>query len=325
MLSTLSKSPCRGVTVTQGRGFDWAVLCEASCCHGGWPGMGFPIRDDAMPVGARLPLALPLLLAGLALSGCLSSGDANEAPRGSGGPGGADDAAPLMATDCRITLHVWLLPLDEMAGQTPPEFPPTAYRGEAPADTPLGRLVFYLYDCADPASAAGRSTLGLLAARVDAPPEVAPPSNGTWATMYVLHAWAGGAPTEVLDAAGIAATPAVASVDLRFAAPDVLSATMVLDVEGAEAFRAEMAGLPGQVEAFARPERYYVLGEGGNGDVRWVDVDFDTTLYESEGRVEYAGGTPWAEAVGLRAFDAAIDHHAMTGGYRLTGGNGTLA
>lgn len=238
-------------------------------------------------------------------------------------PGAGPEAPPaaVAAVDCRVTLHVWLLPQSELAAKTPPEFPPTAYSAEG-AGTPLARLVFYLYECADEGAQAGRSTLGLLGARVDAPEEVAPPEDEAWATMYVLAAWASGAPRGVLDAAGIPYEEAVAKIAIDINAAGAASATMTLgDDDGSDLFRAQMAALPGQVETFARPERYYLLAED---EATWIDVDFDTTLYEAEGRVEYAEGTPWAEAVGRRAYDAAIDHHAMTGAYELTRGNGSL-
>lgn len=262
----------------------------------------------------RSASALTLLLI-LVAAGCLTRNDEPGPPTAA--PQG--DLA-LAGTDCRVTLHVWLLPQDELAAKTPPEFPPSAYSAEG-ADTPLARLVFYLYDCADAASETGRSTLGLLGARVDAPDQVAPPSDQAWATMYVLQAWASGAPRAVLDGAAMAYEEAVSTIEIAFPAEGVSSARMSLEVGGEAVFGAEMASLPGQVEAFARPERYYLLAED---EVRWIDVDFDTTLYEAEGRVEYADGTPWADAVGSRAYDGAIDHHAMTGSYELTRGRGAL-
>lgn len=263
-----------------------------------------------------------VLLAALSIvvAGCLGS-PGPEANRSDVLPDPPAAVPALRLGDCEATLHVWLVPLEDLRGQTPAAFPPAIYKAEGEADTPLGRVVFYFYDCPSTLQDGvdgGGSLLGLLAVRVVPPPELAPPAeqpewaSTPWASMYLLDAFVVGPAADALAAAGIAAWDVSGGVEPRasplpgFPAADVTVAT----TDGT--FRSTVQGNPQQVENFSRPERYFRLDDD-LATVRWLDVSFITTLWESQGRTEVPPASPWAMAVEDRALDAAVDHHIMRG------------
>lgn len=254
------------------------------------------------------------------VAGCLGA-PSQQADRSDVLPDPPAAVPALRLGDCEATLHVWLVPLEDLRGQTPAAFPPAIYKAEGEADTPLGRVVFYFYDCPSTlvdGADGGRSLLGLLAIRVVAPPELAPPAekpdwaSTPWASMYLLDAFVVGPAADALAAAAIAASEVSGGVARRdpplpgFPAADVTVAT----TDGT--FRSTVQGNPQQVENFSRPERYFRLDDDGL-TVRWLDVSFITTLWESQGRTEVPPGSPWAMAVEDRVLDAAVDHHFMRG------------
>lgn len=274
----------------------------------------------------------PLAALALVLAGCLTPSVPAPPEAQDGAP--APEAAPAWRlAECSSTLHVWLVPLAELRERTPPEFPPAPLPQEG-MDTPLGRIVFYLYDCARSEREGreeGRSLLGLLGVRVLPPREVAPPDEKPawavtpWVSIYLLGAFASGLATEALGAAGLPWLEAEGGVTLAATAlPDAPTAEASLSLGGQVAFEASMQGVPGQVEAFNRPERYLHKPEPAAREVRWLDVQFNMTLWETEGRVAYAPGSPWERAVGSRAYDAGVDHHAMEAALDLSWGRGEL-
>lgn len=235
---------------------------------------------------------------------------------------------------CPTTLHVWLVPLEELRGKVPAPFEPAVLREQDLADTPLGRIVFYLFDCgsAERAGVAqGAGLLGVLGVRVTYPDEVAPPAeqpawaSAPWIGVYLLAAVAEGAAVRAVEEAGL---PVMAvEGEVRVAPtplPDAPSAASQLRVAGSVVFDAVMQGAPGQVENFSRGERYFWMPDPASPDVRWLDVGFLSTLWETEGRVDYAAGSAWDEAVGNRAYDAPVDHHAMDSEVMLAAGRGNL-
>lgn len=261
-------------------------------------------------------LRATLLLLLLPVAGC------------AGPPSPAPGAPPMAVADatwrleaCQTTLHVWLVPLAELRGRVHPAFEPAVFREQA-LDTPLGRVVFYLYDCAATLRGAedrGRGLLGVLGVRVVPPPDVAPPAEQPgwattpWVSLYLLDARAGGAAVEASEGTCVPWGPAEGRVAVEpTPLPDAPRAEAELAIEGAVAFRATMQGVPGQVENFSRPERYFAVLQHSDGeDLHWLDVSFLATLWETEGTVDYAPDSPWARAVGTRAYDLAVDHHAM--------------
>lgn len=260
----------------------------------------------------RLPTLL--LAATLFLAGCATPAD-----DAASGPGAATPPAlpqTLGLTDCAATLQVWLVPLEELRSRTPPEFPPAALREADAVDTPMGRLVFYLWSCEGPEPA----SIGLLSVRVVPPDDVAPPTDRAWAPMYVLQTYASGPALAAAQAAGLPVALAEASVAIEQTVPLAGNAASSVSVDGAEVFRSSVQGLPDQTEDFSRPERHYFMGAEEIESVTWIDTDFRTTLAEGEGRVEYADGSPFAQAVGRRAYDAAVDHHYMRGDVTLVTG-----
>lgn len=273
-----------------------------------------------------------LLAALLVVAGCLGDGGP-EAP-GDGGPDprGPDGSVSWPGVGpCAATLHVWIVPLDELAERTPPEFPPTALQQEG-VDAPLGRIVFYLYDCPPLEDGGEPGLLGLLGVRVHAPEAVAPPPQQPdwavtpWVSVYTLAAFASGPMAGVLDAAGLAFEPVTGSVELQATpAPDTPIASATLTTEAGATLETTMAGAPTRVESFDRPERYFHVVPGGHGEVRWLDVSFNMTLWETDGTVSYSDGSPWDAAVGSRVYDAGVDHHAMEAVLDLVPGRGSLA
>lgn len=221
---------------------------------------------------------------------------------------------------CPTTLHVWLVPLRDLESKTPPQFPPAVYKAEGEADTPLGRVVFYLYDCRRvlvDGVETGPGLFGLLGVRVVAPPNVRPPTQEPpWATFYLVHAMASEKIDWALSHSGIPWQPVEGNVQVEATPlPDAPTAASRVISYGITVFESTMQGVPGQVENFSRPERWYRL-EGT--DLRWVDVDFHTTLWETEGRVTYAQDSPWARTIGAQAYDVPVDHHAMQAKFRLS-------
>lgn len=260
----------------------------------------------------RLPCAI-LLAASLAGAGCVTpADDAASAPAAD--PSTLAPAQAVALTSCKATLQVWLVPLDELRSRTPPEFPPAPLREADAVDTPMGRIVFYLWSCNAPEP----SAVGLLSVRVVPPEGVAPPTDRAWAPMYVLQAYASGLAVAPAQAVGLPLDVADAIVEVQENVPLAGSATSSVAVNGTEVFRSVVQGLPAQTEVFSRPERhYFMVGD----DVTWIDTDFRTTLAEGEGTVEYADGSPFAEAVPRRAYDAAVDHHYMLGDVTLATGS----
>lgn len=280
------------------------------------------------------PVRPLIVLSALALAGCLSA-PPPAAPGLQRPPdGGAPAAFAWSLDDCQTTLHVWLVPLEELRDKTPPEFPPAVLREQGLVDTPMGRIVFYLYDCGSTTAdgeARGRSLLGLLGVRVVPPDSIAPPegqpdwSVTPWVSVYTLDVVGQGAVEEPVNASGLSWTEVSGSVAVvQTPLPDAPEAEAHLTLGGVQAFDATMRGVPGQVENFSRPERYYWMPSWEGGDVRWLDVLFLSTLWETEGEVSYAPGTPWERAVGNRAYDASVDHHAMEARVTLERGSGTL-
>lgn len=263
------------------------------------------------------------------LAGCLSTTGpypTEPGPTSSAGP------SAWSAEDCQTGLQVWLIPIDELRRKTPPEFPPSAFQAEGLVETPMGRLVFYLYDCprtSKDGAGEGGGLLGLLAVRVTPPRSVMPPegtpawATGPWATLYALHVVASGGLRELANESGLAWEELDGRVTItRTAIPDAPVGAARLQKASSVVFEASWQGIPGQVENFSRPERYYSLRDG---EVRWLDVGFLSTLWESAGRVTYAADSPWARAVGNEAYNADLDHHSMIAKLSLAWKNATLA
>lgn len=264
-----------------------------------------------------------VLLTTLLLAGCLGVGEDESL---------AERAWQL--DRCQATLHVWLVPLSELASRTPAEFPPAIFREQGVVPTPMGRVVFYLYDCEDTlvdGDDEGRSLLGLLGVRVEPPSTVAPPTeqpdwaSTPWVSVYLLDSVSAGHAADLLDDAGLPTAFMVGRVHVTPTdLPDAPTALAELEDDGLRVFTGSMQGAPGQVEAFNRPERYFHASGEGDRDVTWLDVRFNSTLWETEGRVNYAAGSPWDEAVGNRAYDVGVDHHAMRSTLELSVGRGSL-
>lgn len=266
----------------------------------------------------------------LTTAGCLGSGEPN--PDGDGSE--ASQAAELPSWPdvgpCPSTLHVWVVPADELAELTPPEFPPTVIDVEG-QETPMGRIVFYLYDCPPAEGSGERELLGLLGVRVHAPEAVAPPAEQPdwavtpWVSVYTLGAFGEGGFAGILEATGLPYSNATGEVTVTpTPAPDAPTAEARIQLEDGSTLEGTMAGAPTQVESFDRPERYYHLAPGDERAVRWLDVQFNMTLWETDGTVDYSEGSPWHQAVPNRGYDAGVDHHAMEATLDLTAGSGRL-
>lgn len=276
------------------------------------------------------------LVALLAITaGCLGNGDPSPGDGAgddiNGAPGTGETPAWPDVGPCPATLHVWVVPVDELAELTPPEFPPTAIQAEG-QDTPVGRIVFYLYDCPALDGGGGPELLGLLGVRVHAPDGVAPPAGQPdwavtpWVSIYALGAFGEGSLAGVVAAAGLPLTNATGEVVVTpTPAPDAPTANARIELEDGSVLEGAMAGAPTRVESFDRPERYYHLVPGPDREVRWLDVQFNMTLWETEGTADYSDGSPWDQAVRNRGYDAAVDHHAMEATLDLTAGRGHLA
>lgn len=256
---------------------------------------------------------LAVVLAASALwAGCVTPSDPGAPPPAGDAPASFSPRTIPLAS-CTATLQVWLVPLDELRSRTPPGFPPAPLREADAVDTPLGRVVFYLWSCKSPEP----SSIGLLSVRVDPPDDVAPPPDRAWAPMYVLQAYASGAALGAAQAAGLPVALADSVVAIDETVPLAGKAESSVKVAGAEVFRASVQAIPGQSEDFSRPERHYFAEVD---QISWIDTDFQTTLAEGVGRVEYADGSPFAQAVGRREYDADVDHHYLVGDVTLVTG-----
>lgn len=254
-----------------------------------------------------------LLLAVLAVAGCLGQAPAPSLPQPTSAPVAPPAAVqPVPLKDCRGSLHVWLVPLGDLAKVVPPEFPPQEYMEEGVVPTGMGRLGFYFINCGEGEAGSLKTAhhegpppaIGLLAVRVVPKDQSLVAGNAT--PLYALQVYARG---EALEGAlnvtgmplakgdaqdGLSALPAVElpSYDMSLKADD---GTIQSHIQGT------------QPEEYNRLFRSFYMRDNATSV---MDLNMTSTLWEGTGTISYSDTSAIAKFLPT-PFQANTDYHIL--------------
>lgn len=261
-----------------------------------------------------------LALASVMLAGCLGAPPPSSAPAPVVEPPAQMPApATLALQGCRGSLHVWMLPLDQLRSQVPVGYEVEDYQRDGVA-TGLGRLLFYYVGCGGDAAGALRTQahgaaplVGLLGIKLRPPAAStgaadAPGLPADAVPVYAVQVYAQQHDLEV----ALRATPfpflAAEHQDSLDVVPvvDLPSYAASLRAEDGSSFAAEVRATPPAAEPYARLVRAYYETDATTGV---LDLNITSSLWEGVGSYEASPDSAIVRVIG----DAlpVVDHHIL--------------